>query len=133
MRSITCSNYPQILIIGLSSVATPTKIICGHGSATTVSLRKISGFSFVAARELEYDTLKSLQLETGYGKSFCFTLLQLLFDCLYQLQGDCCGCFPKKNFHPDSACFLATRLPVESGPSFLRSLDDFEMSFAQPM
>ena len=41
--------------------------------------------------------------------------------------------FPKKNFHPDSTCFLATGLPVESGPSFLRSLDDFEMSFAQPM
>ena len=35
----------------------------------------------------------------------------------------------KRNFHPDRACYLA----VELGTSFLRSLDDFEMSLAQPM
>ena len=29
--------------------------------------------------------------------------------------------------------FLQTGLPVELGSSFLRSLDDFKMSFAQPM
>ena len=34
---------------------------------------------------------------------------------------------------PDRACYLATGLPVESGIHFLRSLDDFEMSLAQPM
>ena len=99
-----------------------------------------------ADRQLEYDTLKSLQLKvimsffagrdvfailpTGYGKSLCYALLPLLFDRLYRLQGDCCSCFLKRNFHPDRACYLATGLPVESGTSFLRSLDDFEMSFS---
>ena len=38
----------------------------------------------------------------------------------------------KKNPSRQS-CYLATGLPVESGTSFLRSLDDFEMSLAQPM
>ena len=72
-------------------------------------------------------------LPTGSGKSLCYALLSLLFHCLYRLQGDCCSCFLKRNFHPDRACYLATGLPVESGTTFLRSLDDFEMSLAQPI
>ena len=62
------------------------------------------------------------------GKSLCYALVPLLFDRLYRLQGDCCSCFLKRNFYPDRACYLATGLPVESGTSFLRPLDDFEMS-----
>ena len=119
--------------------------------ANTISLRKLFWLQLhlQSCRQLEYDTLKSLQLKvimsfpagmdvfailpTGYGKRLCYALLPLLFDGLYRLQGDCCSCFLNRNFHPDRACYLATGLPVESGTSFLRSLDDFEMSLAQPM
>ena len=76
------------------------------------------------AGQLEYDTqLSCLSLlgkmflpsfPRGMERAFCYALRrQLLFDRLYRLQGDCCSCFPKRNFHPDRACFLATGLPVE--------------------
>ena len=59
----------------------------------------IEASASIADRQLEYDTLKNLQLKvfmsflagrdvfailpTGYGKSLCYALLQLLFDRLY--------------------------------------------------
>ena len=52
-------------------------------------------------------------LPTGYGKSLCYAPLPLLFDRLYRLQGECCSCLLKRNFHTDRACFLATGLPVQ--------------------
>ena len=115
--------------------------VCHHRKSEEDILASAS----FAARQLEYDTLKSLQLKVimskdvfailpkGYGKGPFYALLPLLFDRLYRLQGDCSICFLKRNFHPDRAYFLATGLPVESGTSFLRSLDDFDMSSAHLM
>ena len=75
--------------------------VCHHRKSEEDILASAS----FAARQLEYDTLKSLQLKViksflagrdvfailpmGYGKSLCYALLPLLFDRLYRLQGDC--------------------------------------------
>ena len=78
-----------------------------------------------ANRQLEYDTLKSLQLKVSFlflpsfqrGMERACAMLfsrSFLIAC-YRLQGDCCSFFLKRNFHPDRACYLATGLPVESG------------------
>ena len=119
--------------------------VCHHRKSEDDILASTS----FAARHLEYDTLKSFQLKvimsflagkdvfaifpSGIERALLYALLPQLFDRLYRLQGDCCSCFLKRNFHPDGACFVATGLLVESVPSFLRSLDDFEMSSAQPI
>ena len=69
---------------------------------------------------VEYDTLKSLQLKIimsflagrdvfaiFHGKSLCYTLLPLLFDHLYRLQGDCCSCFLKEEKIPSRQSLLS--------------------------
>ena len=68
--------------------------VCHHHKSEEDILASAS----FADRQLEYDTLKSLQLKvimsflaekdvfailpTGYEKSLCYALLPLLFDCL---------------------------------------------------
>ena len=70
---------------------------------------------------------------TGIERAFAM-LFSRSFLIVFLLQGDCCcSCLLKRNFHPDRACYLATGLPVESGTSFLRSIDDFGMCLTQPM
>ena len=73
----------------------------------------IAGGTILLGGPVEYDTLKSLQLKVimsflagrdvfaiVHGKSLCYTLLPLLFDHLYRLQGDCCSCFLKEEKIP---------------------------------
>ena len=111
-----------------------------------------------ADRQLEYDTLKILQLkvimsllasfqrgmERAFAMLFSRSFLIACINCkeiaavAYMSEscrfvGGGATSLDKKKIHPDRACYLAAGLPVESGTSFLRSLDDFEMSLAQPM
>ena len=90
--------------------------VCHHRK----SEEDILALASFADRQLEYDT----HYHVFPCWERCFFPFQRAFGMLSPAP-DFCSCFLKRNFfHPDRACYLATRLPVVSGTSFLRSLDD---------
>ena len=115
--------------------------VCHHHKSEEDILTSAS----FSARQLEYDTLKSLQLKVimsflagkdvlpsfirGMERAFAMLFFRsVLIACI-----DCkeiAALLLKRNFHPDRACFLATGLPVKSGPSFLQSLDDLRCTLS---
>ena len=91
--------------------------------------------SFLARRDVIRDVfaIQRGYIERAFAMLFSRSFLIACIDCKEIAAVASRRETSKRNFHPDRACYLATGLPVESGTSFLRSLDDFEMSLAQPI
>ena len=91
--------------------------------------------SFLAGRDVIRDVfvIQRGYIERAFAMLFSRSFLTASIDCKEIAAVASRRETLKRNFHPDRACYLLTGLPVESATSFLRSLDDFEMSLAQPM